>query len=49
MYGCRLDSFGPRQGQVALSNEHGNGPSGSINGGKVLEQLLKYDSAAKNE
>jgi hypothetical protein len=33
---CGLDSCGTRQGQVAGSCEHGNGPSGSV---KVREFL----------
>jgi hypothetical protein len=37
--GCGLDSPGSGQSPVAGSCEHGNGPSGSIQGGEFLDQL----------
>jgi hypothetical protein len=36
---CWLDQSGLLQGPVAASSEHGNKPSGFINGGKILDWL----------
>jgi hypothetical protein len=37
--GYGLDSSGSGRGSVAASNEHGNEPSVSINGGEFLDYL----------
>jgi hypothetical protein len=39
MSGCGLDSTASGQGPVAGSCEHDNEPSGSIEGGDLVEQL----------
>jgi hypothetical protein len=38
----RLDASGSGYGPVACSCEHGNEPSGSINGGEFLEEVSDY-------
>jgi hypothetical protein len=50
---CGLDSSGSGHGPVVVSYEHGEKPSGSINGEKFLNylidyQLLKRDSVPRS-
>jgi hypothetical protein len=48
VYGCGLDSSGPRQGQVAGFYEYGNEPSSYTKSEVSLHQLSDYELRKKN-